>query len=262
MRFMVIVKGNQDSEAGKLPDEQMLADMANFNEELVKAGVMKSGEGLHPTAKGTRVRLSNGSFTVTDGPFAEAKEIIAGYWIIETPTREDAVNWLKRAPFVEGDVDLHPMFDGEEPQLAPRDESKRRYLSIYFPANAAAMSTKQMPTQAEIERMGRFMEQHVRTGALIGSGGLLPGAKPARVAYSGKSRTVVDGPFSEAKEVIGGFGMLQTRTKEDVIQLAKDFLQVAGDGLCEIRPVYELSDFPAGDAIDHHQRLKDELAKR
>ena len=121
MRFMVIVKGNQDSEAGKLPDEQILAEMATYNEELLKAGVMKAGDGLHPTSQGTRVRLSKGAFTVTDGPFTEAKEIIAGYWIIETPTREDAVNWLKRAPFVEGDVDLHEMFEGGEPALAPRD---------------------------------------------------------------------------------------------------------------------------------------------
>jgi hypothetical protein len=254
---MVLVKANKDSEAGKLPDEQLLNAMGELNERMVKAGVMRGGEGLHPSSKGTRVRLSNGKFTVTDGPFAESKELIAGFWVIDVASRDEAIAWMKQVPHEEGDIDIHEMYGGPEPPLAPRDESKRRYLSIYSPATPSTSG----PTEQEMARMGAFMEQHIRGGALIGSGGLCPGTTPARVIFSGKDRKVVDGPFSEAKEVIGGYGILQTRTKDEVIQLAKDFLQVAGDGVCEIRPIYELSDFPQGEAIDRHARLREELAR-
>ena len=99
MRVMVIVKANKESEAGEMPSEKILTDMGKYNEELVKAGVMLAGEGLHPSAKGKRVRFSGADRTVVDGPFAETKELIAGYWIWKVKSIDDAVNWLKRAPF-------------------------------------------------------------------------------------------------------------------------------------------------------------------
>src|SRR3954469_14654836 len=99
MRVMVIVKASKASEAGQMPSEQILKDMGNFNEELAKAGVMLAGEGLHPSSKGKRVRFSSGNKTVIDGPFAETKELIAGYWIWRVKSMADAVDWLKRAPF-------------------------------------------------------------------------------------------------------------------------------------------------------------------
>jgi hypothetical protein len=119
MRFMVIVKGNEESEAQALPDTAQLAEMGKFNEELVKAGVMLAGEGLHPTSKGARVRFEGKKRTVLDGPFAEAKELVAGFWIWQVKSRDEAIEWLKRAPFQEGEVELRQVFETEE--MAPSD---------------------------------------------------------------------------------------------------------------------------------------------
>src|SRR5207249_4166709 len=99
MRFMVLVKANKDSEAGILPSQELLTEMGQFNEELVKAGVLLAGEGLHPSSKGARVRFSGGKRTVIDGPFTEAKELIAGFWLWQVKSKEEAIEWLKRAPF-------------------------------------------------------------------------------------------------------------------------------------------------------------------
>lgn len=133
MRFMVIVKATKDSEAGVMPTEQMLAAMGKFNEELVNAGVMLAGEGLHATSKGARVKFEgNGKTTVTDGPFAETKELIAGFWIWQVKSKDEAIEWLKRAPFEPGDeVEIRQLFEtadfGDEftPELREQEEQLR-----------------------------------------------------------------------------------------------------------------------------------------
>lgn len=115
MRFMVLVPGSPESEAGEMPSTEVLQEMTTYNEELVKAGVMLAGEGLHPTSKGARVRFEGGKRTVIDGPFTEAKEIVAGYWIWECASRDEAIEWLKRAPFHDGDeIELRPIFEAED----------------------------------------------------------------------------------------------------------------------------------------------------
>ena len=114
MRFMVIVKANKDSEAGVLPDEKMLNAMGKFNEELVKAGVMLAGEGLQSSSKGARVRFSAGKRTVIDGPFTEAKELIAGFWLWQVKSKEEAIEWLKRAPFEDTEVEIRQVFEAED----------------------------------------------------------------------------------------------------------------------------------------------------
>jgi hypothetical protein len=120
MRFMILVKGNKESEAGVLPDEKTLTEMGKFNEELVKAGVMLAGEGLHPSSKGARVRFSGGKRTVIDGPFAEAKELVAGFWLWQVKSKEEAIEWLKRAPFDGGtEVEIRQVFEADD--FAPSD---------------------------------------------------------------------------------------------------------------------------------------------
>lgn len=115
MRVMVVVKASKESEAGQMPGEKLLTDMGKFNEELVSAGVMLAGDGLHPSSKGKRVRFSGGDRTVIDGPFAETKELIAGYWLWQVRSMEDAVQWLKRAPFDGGtEVEIRPLFEAED----------------------------------------------------------------------------------------------------------------------------------------------------
>src|SRR5438552_18256617 len=122
MRFMVIVKANKDSEAGILPNTEILTAMGKFNEELVKAGVMLAGEGLHPSSKGVRVRFSGGKHTVIDGPFTETKELVAGFWLWQVKAKQEAIEWLKRAPFGGGtEIEIRQVFEADDfgPQLTP-----------------------------------------------------------------------------------------------------------------------------------------------
>jgi hypothetical protein len=121
MRFMVIVKANKDSEAGVLPSEKMLADMGKFNEELVKAGVMLAGEGLQSSSKGARVKFEKGKRTVIDGPFAETKELVAGFWLWQVKSKDEAIEWLKRAPFEDTEVEIRQV--AEAADFAPSDPS-------------------------------------------------------------------------------------------------------------------------------------------
>ena len=136
MRFMVLVKANKDSEAGVLPDRKLLAEMGKFNEELVKAGVMLAGEGLQPSSKGARVRFSGGERTVIDGPFAETKELVAGFWLWQVRSKEEAIEWLKRAPFKDGEVvEIRQVFEAEDfgaeltPELRAQEERLRAQVA-------------------------------------------------------------------------------------------------------------------------------------
>ena len=131
MRVMVFVPGNHDSEAGKMPSQELIAKMTKFNEDLVKAGVMLDGQGLTPTSMAKRVRFSGGARTVIDGPFAETKELVAGYWIWQVKSIEEAVEWLKRAPFDGGvEITIRPIFDPEDfgRELTPELRAKQEQL--------------------------------------------------------------------------------------------------------------------------------------
>lgn len=139
MRVLVVVKANEESEAGVMPDEKILAEMGAFNEQLVKAGVMLAGEGLHPSRKGKRVAFDGPRKTVIDGPFAETKELIAGFWIWQVRSMDEAVEWLKRAPFREGVVELRPIFEAEDfgTELTPELRAQEERLRAEIAARAA-----------------------------------------------------------------------------------------------------------------------------
>ena len=131
MRFMVIVPASKESEAGVLPDTKILAEMAKFNEELVKAGVLLAGEGLHPSSKGARIKFSGGKTTMTDGPFTESKELIAGFWLIQAKSMEEAIAWMKRAPFGGGvEIEIRQLFEAADfgPALTPELKEQQERL--------------------------------------------------------------------------------------------------------------------------------------
>jgi len=135
MRVMVIVKANRDSEAGVLPDQRILAAMGDFNEQLVKAGIMLAGEGLQASAQGKRVRFGEGKTTVIDGPFTETKELIAGFWLWQVRSMDEAVEWLKRAPFPAGEViEIRQVFENEDfgdaftPELRAQEDRMREQI--------------------------------------------------------------------------------------------------------------------------------------
>ena len=121
MRFMVLVKASKDSEAGVLPDERILTEMGKYNEELVKAGVLLAAEGLHPSSKGARVEFSGAERTVIEGPFAEAKDLVVGFWLWQVKSKEEAMEWIKRIPFEAGEVEIRQVFEADDfgPALTP-----------------------------------------------------------------------------------------------------------------------------------------------
>jgi hypothetical protein len=138
MRFMVMVKATKDSEAGGLPDKKLLGDMGKFNEELLKAGVMLAGEGLQPSSKGARVRFSGAKRTVIDGPFAETKELVAGFWLWQVKSKEEAIEWVKRCPNPmpgESEIEIRQVFEAEDfgaeltPELREQEERLRAQIA-------------------------------------------------------------------------------------------------------------------------------------
>ena len=139
MRFMVIVKADKNSEAGALPDEKLLADMGKYNDELVKAGVLLAAEGLQPSSKGARVRFSGNKRTVIDGPFSETKELVAGFWLFQVKSKEEAVEWVKRAPNpfpgTESEIEIRQVFEAEDfgpeftPELRKQEERQRAAIA-------------------------------------------------------------------------------------------------------------------------------------
>jgi hypothetical protein len=140
MRFMVMVKANSDTEAGVMPSEQLLTDMGQYNEELVKAGVLLAAEGLHPSSKGARVRFSGGKRSVIDGPFSETKELVAGFWLIQVKSKEEAIEWVKRCPNpmgpgAESEIEIRQVFEAEDfgaeftPELREQEERLREQVA-------------------------------------------------------------------------------------------------------------------------------------
>jgi hypothetical protein len=134
MRFMILVKADKNSEAGVLPDQEILTAMGKYNEELAQAGVLLAAEGLHPSAKGARVRFSGGQRTVIDGPFAETKELIAGFWLWQVRSKEEAIEWVKRCPMEEAEIEIRQVFEAEDfgpaftPELREQEERLRAQM--------------------------------------------------------------------------------------------------------------------------------------
>lgn len=270
MRFMALVKSNSQVEAGVLPDEAMLSEMGAYNDELLKAGVMLAAEGLQPSAKGMRVHYSKGELRVVDGPFAEAKELFAGFWIIQASSKEEAIAWLKKAPFREGEVEVRPFFELEDFPIDPaeqpggwrdkeaevrkaplqisRGDKKMRFLGFVMGDKDSEAGV--MPQEKGLAAMGAFMEEASKAGVVLAGDGLQPSSMGVRIRYDGTKRSIVDGPFTESKELIAGFAILAVDSKEEVLEWTKRFVQVdagvrpSDEAHCEIRQIYELDDFP------------------
>lgn len=280
MRFMMLVKANKDSEAGILPDEKTLAQMADYTEQLVKAGALLDAERLEPSSKGVRVRYSRGTFTVTDGPFIETKELIAGFCLIQAKSMQEAIEWAKRIPFQDGEVEIRPLFELSDFPVDPTEQpdgwrEKEQQVRDAPPAlkpgamryMAMVMADKDteagvLPDEKLLSDMGAFMEEGVKAGVFLSGEGLQPSSKGARVRFSGNKRTVTDGPFVETKELIAGYAMLQFTSKAEAIEWTKRFCQVdapgrlGGESVCEIRPFFSYEDFGPSEAIERFRKLE------
>jgi hypothetical protein len=236
MRVMVLGSGNRDTEAGVRPSAEAIAEMVKYNEALAKAGVVLDAQGLMPTSTAKRVRFEGSKRTVIDGPFAESKEIIAGYWIWQVRSMDEAVDWLKRAPFDGGvEVTLRRLFTWKTP--SPEDSMR---VMVFVPGNHESEAGV-MPSTALIEEMTRFNEELVKAGVMLDGQGLTPTSAGKRVRFEGGKRTVIDGPFTETKELVAGYSIWQVRSIDEAVEWVKR--APLDDGVTTIRPIFEAADF-------------------
>lgn len=277
MRFMLLLKSDPRTEAGATPSEALLTAMGQYNEELVKAGVLLTAEGLHPSSRGFRLLNHAGELTCINGPFGEPGKLLAGFWLIQVKSKAEAIEWAKRVPFeaVEpgtlaagnGQVEIRQVHELEDfpvtedesgwreeeaefrarsgnsgaEAAAPSDGRQLRYMMM-FKADQKT-ETGALPDPQMLAEMGGLMGEMARQGVLLGGEGLQPSSMGARVTFSAGKRTVTDGPFAETKELICGYCMVQVSSVEEVHSWARRGLLIHGDGESEIRRVYVAADF-------------------
>jgi len=259
---MLVVKATPEFEAGTFPDQAFEAESAKYLSELASAGALVACDRLQPSSKGKRVHYKAGKFTVSDGPFTETKEVVAGYCLIRAASLEEAVAWAKRMPFQSGAVDVRPLFeltdfpvDPAEPTGGWRDReaemqaaappARKPGTTRYLAMLKADRDTEAgvMPEEKALAAMGAFIEEGAKSGVFLSGDGLQPSTQAARVRFSGGKRMVTDGPFAETKELVAGYAIVQFATPAEALEWTKRFVQVDAPGRlgaeseCEIRPI-------------------------
>jgi hypothetical protein len=270
MRFMMLIKSDAATEAGITPTPEVFEAMGKFNQELIAAGVLLGAEGFKATSKGLRVQQRKDQISVQEGPLAAPNDIVAGYWLLQVKSREEAVAWAKRVPCLEGEIELREVFELED---FPVDASEgpggwrdfeaearaatppsrlpgtRRYV-VLLQADAATEAGV-LPKPELLAEMGAFMEELSKSGTLLGGEGLKPSSSATKVRFVEGKAEVVDGPFTESKELVAGFSIVQVKTKQEAIGLAKRMLDIhvrgtgVAKGTVEVREPFELEDFAA-----------------
>lgn len=254
MQFMILRKADASTEAGELPSPALLAAMGAYNEELAKAGMLLGGEGLQPSSRGARIRFSGGKPTVTDGPFTESKELIAGFTMVEAASREEVIEWLKRWPQEDGggnsaleirEGGCPGGLRGVSGEGAPAlPEGLRRFM-ILLKSNDRA-ETGAVPDSQWLGRMARHNDEAVQAGVLLMGEGLKPSARASRLKFARGKPSVMDGPFAEAKELLAGFWIIQARSLQAAVDWALGYPFPFSDSEeveVEIRLLYEAADF-------------------
>jgi hypothetical protein len=260
MRFIAMVKSDEKSESGVMADEQMLSAMGKYNERLIKAGMMLGGDGLHASAKGARVKVRGKKFSVFDGPFAEAKELVGGFWLLQGKSKDEVIEWMKQVPFRDGEIEIRALYEADDlPEAdapgpaAARKPGTTRWM-LLLKANQQSEAGV-LPGQAALNAMAALMDDMGKAGVMLGGEGLKPTSQGAKVRFDGGKRTVVDGPFTETKELIAGYLVVQTATRQEAEEWARRWLQVhvdhipgTEDAQIEVRRVQELEDYPVNPA--------------
>ena len=299
MRFIAMVKSDAQSEAGVMADEKLLSAMGKYNERLINAGLMLGGDGLHASAKGARVKVRGKKISVFDGPFAEAKELVGGFWLLQAKSRDEVIEWMKQVPFRDGEIEIRALYETDDfpkdPSEKPgewRDQEAKARAETGAPGPAAPRKpgttrwmlllkadkrseAGELPTQSGMNAMADLMADMGKQGALLGGEGLKPSSQGVKILFEGGKRTVVDGPFSEAKELIGGYLVVQTATRAEAEEWARRWLQIHVDHVpgteesqIEIRRVQEIEDYPvdaaekAGGWRDKEKQWQEEFGAR
>ncbi|HEY4263255.1 MAG TPA: YciI family protein, partial [Schlesneria sp.] len=225
-RYLLVVKATPEIEAGTFPDEAFNAEAAKFINDVANAGALVACDRLLPSSHGKRVSFRDQKIVVTDGPFAETKELVAGYCLVRAASLEEAVGWAKRMPFESGIVDVRPLFELTDFPVDPAEQpdgwrEKEAEMQAAAPPAVKPGATKYlcmlkadrdteagcMPDEKSLSSMGAFIEEAAKAGVFISGEGLLPSSKAARVQFSGRQRMVTDGPFLETKELIAGYAL-------------------------------------------------------
>lgn len=285
MRFMMMIKSDEQSEAGGLPDDEIVAAMGRYNDALIDAGVLVTAEGLHPSRQGARVKFHQGRPVVSDGPFAEAKEVLAGYWILQTKSKAEAIEWAKKVPIVTqpgdpavGQIELRQIYELEDfpvqenesgwreeeaaaraaPPTPVAGDTRRRFLILRMADGET--ESGEMPGEALLTAMGAYNQELMNAGVMVSGEGLQPSAQGARVTFRGGKRTVTDGPFTEAKELIAGFTMIRAADLAEAIDWARRWPPLDGNGEAELtlRQIFETEDF----GPDLAPELKEQVSRQ
>lgn len=256
MQYMILRKADASTEAGELPGPALLAAMGAYNEELAKAGMLLGGEGLQASSKGALIRFSGGKPTVTDGPFTEAKELIAGFTMVEAASRQELMEWLQRWP--KEDADGNTSLEvreggcpggvrGVAAKGAPAlPEGFRRFM-ILLKANDRTEAGI-VPDSEWLGRMAQHNDEAARAGVLLMGEGLKPSASAFRMKFARGKPGVMDGPFAEAKELLAGFWIIQARSLQAAVDWALGYpfpFRETEEVEVEIRLLYEAADFAA-----------------
>ena len=283
MRFMLLIKSDEQTEAAARPTQALMEAMVRYNDDLVNAGVLLVAEGLHSTSQGALIKFSDGKPAVTDGPFAEAKEIVAGFWIIRAQSKQAAIEWAKRIPIEarefggrrggDGQVEVRQIFELEDFPVNENESGWREAEARFRAASGAdsasatpdgetASSPRQfivfrmadrnseagiMPSEELLAAMGAYNDELIQAGVMLAGEGLQPSSKGARVYYSMGRRTVVDGPFVEGKDLIAGFTMIRAGSKQEALEWARRWPAIGLESEVELqlRQVFSPNEFGA-----------------
>lgn len=234
MRVIMMHKADKNSEADVPPSPELIVSMGKLMEEMAKAGVLLAGEGLQPSSKGVRLRFSGGKRTVTRGPFTGSNELIAGFAIIRVESMERAIEWASRLAKVVGDVeiDIGLVKEPWDLGLCPKPDGQMTRFMIMHKADKSSEDGVS-PTSEVMEEMKKWTQDMVEAGVLLSAEALQPSSNGARLKFAGGKRTVRDGPFTESKELIGGFCMLQVKLKEEAIEWGSRFAKALRDARVE-----------------------------
>lgn len=240
MRVMSMHKTNPATEAGALPTPELMAGMGPLMDDMAKAGILESGEGLRPSSTGVRLNFSGGRCTVTKGPFKGDNELIAGYCIVRTRSIDEAVEWATRFAGLIGDteIDIRPVCEMWDLGFGqkPADDPTTRFMLVH---KIDEKSEAGVPHTPEMRAgMQKLVADMTAAGVYLASGGLEPSSKATRLQYTGNKRTITDGPFAESKELIAGYVILDVKSIDEAIHWADRFAKLIGDVEIDIRRLW------------------------
>jgi hypothetical protein len=249
MRFLILRKADAETEAGAMADAALIDAMGSYNKQLIDGGIMVAGEGLHPSRTAVRMSLAQGKVTITDGPFTETKELVAGFSVFEAASKEEAIAWIKRWPVEDGhgNVEIEIREGGcaggcaEVHAAAAAAAGGKRFVVML--RSSADLEAETPVAQDVLDRLDAHNAAEAKAGRLLGADGLRSSARGARVKFKGGVPTVVDGPFTEIKEMIAGYWLIRANSMEEAIAWARrNPYPTLPNVEVEIRQCYELEE--------------------